>query len=149
VTDDECREAYEWLLRELERANAVDLLIEIDASVRRGIVREEEQGEGGKVVATRVPLSGHERLVEALQLVLSAASVPLMMRSVSALVDNPAPLLLWTPDFIEDSPVRLIGEDATVQIVTYKLPESERLLALDAAARETLRLLNELAREAS
>jgi hypothetical protein len=145
MTDHECRELYDELLAALMTQNAVDLVREIDASVRRGIVREEEPEEGGKPVAVRVPLTGHERLSEALRLLLSAASVPLMMLPVSQL-GGEAAVLQWAPDFIEQTPAS-VGENSLEKPVEYRIQLDESLVRLRSAAENLALLIAELESE--
>ena len=147
MTDQECHELYAWLLLELDRIDAGVLAREIDDSVRRGVVREEEGEEKGKPVAIRVRLTGRERLAEALRLVVSAASVPLMLEAVGNLAGPPSRALRWAPDFIEEAPESL-GDDRGEKVVNYDLPDPARLHELAAAAATVLSLVTEIEAEA-
>ena len=83
MNERECAQAYEWVLKQLQRLRALDLIGDIEATVAAGLVREEPVEKGAQF-SVRVPYSASERLVLCLRLLVATASVPLMVAETSA-----------------------------------------------------------------
>jgi hypothetical protein len=133
-------QAFEWLLSELRRRNAADLVNEIENVIRAGTTREKETIEKRGLATFREPLSPRERLIAGLRVILAAASVPLMLRDATSQMKLNSSHFVWAPDFIEDE-VRLehIGSSAE-----FQLPKREDLDELARHAREVLSVLAEI-----
>jgi len=140
MTDDEYNEAYEWLLSELQRRGATDLVREIENVVRAGTTREKETIEKRSRATFREPLSPRERLIEGLRVILAAASGPLMLRDAASHMKLSATHFVWVPDFIEDNE-RM--QDTGIA-ADFQLPERESLDELARHASDVLSMLTEI-----
>ncbi len=143
MTDEECREAYRWVLAQLAEAGASELATDIKASVLRGVIREEED-ERKQTVSVRVPLTGRERLLEALRMLVATASVPVMVdrvraQATAAAADEderaePPTRLRWVPDYVEQH-VDAAGVERPGEAVELSFPASSKLEELERAIR--------------
>jgi hypothetical protein len=140
MTDDEYNEAYEWLLSELRRRSATDLVREIENVVRAGTTREKETIEKRSRATFREPLSPRERLTEGLRVILAAASVPLMLQDAASNMKLSATHFVWAPDFIEDN-ARMQDTDIAAD---FQLPKRENLDELARHASAMLSMLTEI-----
>lgn len=155
MTDEECREAYRWVLAKLTETGASELAKDIEAAVLRGVIREEDV-ERKQTVSVRVPLTGRERLLEALRMLVATASVPAMIdrvraQAVAAAAEGAgnavaAASLKWVPDYVEqheDSD----GVKRADEAVQVSFPDGFGLEALANAIRACDAVIGELVAE--
>ena len=141
LSEQECAEAYTWLIERLSTAEAEDVVREIEAIVRAGTTREEE-GERRGSVTIRAALSPRERLIVALRLLLATASVPLMLESVARTIDRTTATFRWSADYLSGDEVSPPEMEAA-----FHQGDPGALRELEGAAREVLRLLTEVEAE--
>ena len=141
LSEQECDDAYRWLLGELRQQRADALIFEIEAVVRAGTVREEADYRSS--ITVRSALSARERLVEALRLVVASASVPAMLEQVANDLETQATNFRWAPDYV--------GEDLSVATGdgegSLERPPAETVRAIASTADVVISLLEEIQHE--
>lgn len=141
LSDENYGTEFSRILRLLRERNASDLALQVETLVRAGATREEEPEDKRRAAITvRVPLSFRARLIEELRVLLSASSVPLMLRDATAELSPGATSIRWEHDYLDE------GETSHSDLAVVVLATSKSLEPLEAATVKVASILSEMLR---